>query len=227
MLADAIRFDDLGLVVIDEEHRFGTADKEALLRLRDGVDTLALTATPIPRTLHTALAGLRAVSTLRAPPAGRKPVVTEVLPTEDGRPRVRAALRRELARGGQAFVVHNRVDDLDDAAEEVRALLAGVARPDKTEPVVASAHGQLPEEELEDALLAFSAGETDVLVCTTIVENGLDVARAGTIVIEGAESFGLASLHQLRGRVGRSGRRGFCLLEVPRNAQLSEGRRSG
>ena len=120
VLADAIRFDDLGLVVIDEEHRFGSGDKEALRSLRDGVDTLALTATPIPRTLHTALAGLRAVSTLRTPPAGRKPVVTEVLPAEDGRPRVRTALRRELARGGQAFVVHNRVDDLDEAAEEVR-----------------------------------------------------------------------------------------------------------
>ncbi|MBB6443369.1 DEAD/DEAH box helicase [Phycisphaera mikurensis] len=223
LLGEGIEPDDLGLVVIDEEHRFGSGDKEALRRLRDGVDTLALTATPIPRTLHTALAGLRAVSTLRTPPAGRRAVVTEVLPAEDGRPRVRTALSRELARGGQAFVVHNRVEGLAEAAEEVRDLLGGVTRPDRSTPVVASAHGQLREEELEDALLAFTAGDTDVLVCTTIVENGLDVARAGTIVVEGADRFGLASLHQLRGRVGRSGRRGFCLLEVPKNARLSEG----
>ena len=223
LLGDGLRFADLGLVVVDEEHRFGTADKEALHGLAEGVDRLALTATPIPRTLHTALAGLRDVSTLRTAPPGRKPVVTEVLPAEADRARVKTALRRELARGGQAFVVHNRVEDLDEATGGVRELLGDTLRPDGEPAVVAAAHGQMDDDALEAALLAFSDGETDVLVCTTIVENGLDVARAGTVVIEDAENFGLATLHQLRGRVGRSGQRGFCLLEVPANAQLTEG----
>ena len=218
-----LAFADLGLIVVDEEHRFGAADKEALGRLgtSGGVDRLSLTATPIPRTLHTALAGLREVSTLRTAPPGRKPVVTEVL--EAGPERRRSALRRELFRGGQAFVLHNRVETLGEATEEVRALLGGVLRPDGQAPVVASAHGQLDDASLEDTLLRFSEGEIDVLVCTTIVENGLDVARAGTIVIQDAERFGLAALHQLRGRVGRAGQRGFCLLEVPPDAHLSEG----
>lgn len=207
ILSDDVEFRDLGLLVIDEEQRFGVRQKERLKAIRVDVDVLSLSATPIPRTLHGALVGVRGISTLKTPPVGRRDVETRVAFREDGI--MQTALRRELDRGGQVFLLHNRIEGL----EELRQLVLRLA-PDAR---VTIGHGQLTESQMEKALRAFVKGDFDVLVCTTIVENGLDIPRANTILIDRAEMFGLAELHQLRGRVGRSAEQAYCYLFMDRN----------
>ncbi|HLU39984.1 MAG TPA: DEAD/DEAH box helicase, partial [Planctomycetota bacterium] len=202
LLGSDVAFRDLGLLVIDEEQRFGVRQKEQLKRLRVAVDVLTLSATPIPRTLHAALLGVRAISSLATPPPGRQDVETKVAFRSPEV--VRQAIRRELARGGQVFYLHNRIAELDRLAHEVRTLV-----PDAR---VAIGHGEMSEAELERAVRGFVRGEYDVLVCTSIVENGLDIPRANTILIDDAALFGLAELHQLRGRVGRSAVQAHCIL---------------
>ena len=205
ILSQDVRFKDLGLVVIDEEQRFGVEHKQRLLGLRATVDVMTLTATPIPRTLHMSMVGLRDISSLQTPPVDRQAVVTEVIPFDERR--IRSALKRELAREGQAFVVHNRVKDLGDIADIVRRLVP--------EARTISAHGQMPPRELEAAMLTFLRGDADILICTTIIESGIDIPSANTIIINEADRYGLADLHQLRGRVGRSRHRGYCYLLLP------------
>jgi transcription-repair coupling factor (superfamily II helicase) len=196
---------DLGLLIVDEEQRFGVKQKERLKQLKHNVDVLALTATPIPRTLHLSLAGLRDMSLLRTPPRDRMPIITHVLPWVDEV--LEDALLRELDRGGQAFVVHNRVQSIHAVAERVRRLV-----PDAT---TAIAHGQMPPAELDDTMRRFLEGEVRILITTAIIENGLDVPTANTLIVDRADMFGLAQLYQLRGRVGRSHHRAYCYLLVP------------
>ncbi|MDP7030291.1 MAG: transcription-repair coupling factor [Phycisphaerales bacterium] len=217
LLSDDVRFKDLGLVVIDEEQRFGVEHKQRLLQLRATVDVLTMTATPIPRTLHMSMMGLRDISSLQTAPVDRRAVVTEVMPWNEGR--LRTAIGRELAREGQVFVVHNRVRDLDDVAEAVHALA-----PDAR---IATGHGRMSARELEKTMLAFMRHEVDVLVATTIIESGIDIPNANTIIINEADRYGLADLHQLRGRVGRSRHRAYCYLLLPmtRNVQPEAQRR--
>ncbi|MCH2139140.1 MAG: transcription-repair coupling factor [Phycisphaerales bacterium] len=205
LLSKDVHFKSLGLVVVDEEQRFGVEHKQRLLGMRATVDVLTLTATPIPRTLHMSMVGLRDISSLQTAPVDRQAVVTEVIPFDERR--VQAALKRELARDGQVFVVHNRVKDLQDIADIIRRLA-----PDAR---IITGHGQMPPKELEKAMLAFMRHEADVLVCTTIIESGIDIPRANTIIINEADRYGLADLHQLRGRVGRSSHRGYCYLLLP------------
>ena len=211
LLSKDVRFSDLGLVVIDEEQRFGVEHKEQLLRLRTEADVLTLSATPIPRTLHMAMLGLRDISSLTTPPAERQSVVTEVCPFD--RRRVEQAIARELAREGQVFFVHNRVRDIRARAAEVQAL-APEAR-------IVVGHGQMPAGELEEVMLKFVRREADILVSTTIIESGIDQPTANTMVIADADHFGLADLHQLRGRVGRSSRRAYCYLLLPEDGVMS------
>ncbi len=205
LLSKDVTFKDLGLLVVDEEHRFGVRHKERLKALRLAVDVLTLTATPIPRTLHLSLAGLRDLSLIETPPRDRSPVLTFVEPWDDGL--LEEAFARELDRAGQVFVVHNRIETIDSVAGRVRRL-APRAR-------VAVAHGQMPSAELEEVMRRFVNGEVDILVSTMIVESGLDVPNANTMVVHDAHRFGLAQLYQLRGRVGRSHRRAYCYLLVP------------
>jgi transcription-repair coupling factor (superfamily II helicase) len=211
LLARDVVFRDLGLVIIDEEQRFGVRHKEHLKTLRKHVDVLTLTATPIPRTLHMALSGLRDLTVMETPPEARLPIHTEIRPDDDGV--VAEAIRRELARGGQVYVVHNRVETIDRAARRIRQLVP--------EAAVAVAHGQMPEERLEAVMMDFLGGRFTVLVCTTIVEIGLDIPRVNTIIIEDAHRLGLAQLYQLRGRVGRADRQAYCYLLYPRHAPLT------
>ncbi len=211
LLSGDVRFADLGLVVIDEEQRFGVTHKEHLKGLRAEVDVLTMTATPIPRTLHMALLGLRDISSLATPPMDRRAIYTEVCQYDERL--IRQAIARELNRRGQVFFVHNRVMDILPLAQRIAAI-APEAR-------VAVAHGQMGEGELEGAMLRFVRGECDVLVCTTIIESGLDIPSANTIIIHNADRFGLAELHQLRGRVGRSKRRAYCYLVLPTTRTVS------
>jgi transcription-repair coupling factor (superfamily II helicase) len=201
----------LGLVVVDEEHRFGVAQKELLRQLRLEVDVLALTATPIPRTLHMSLSGLRDISVIETPPVGRRPIRTHV--GEYDEELVQLALVREHAREGQAFYLHNRVDTIEEAAEKLRQLL-----PDLRFLVV---HGQMRERELEEHMLSFLAGDADVLVSTTIIESGLDIPQANTLVVERADALGLAQLYQIRGRVGRSDLPAHAYLFYPDGQELT------
>ena len=200
---------------MDEEQRFGVKQKELLRQLRLRVDVLSLSATPIPRTLQMSLAGLRDISVIETPPEGRRPVKTYVGDYDDDL--VAKAIRRELARGGQAFFLHNRVDTIDETAERVRALV-----PDAR---VLVAHGQMAEGSLEKVMLDFLRGDADVLVCTTIVESGLDIPSANTLIVERADELGLAQLYQIRGRVGRSRERAYAYLLYPSAAALSRGGR--
>jgi transcription-repair coupling factor (superfamily II helicase) len=202
---------NLGLVVVDEEQRFGVAQKELLRQLRLEVDVLALTATPIPRTLHMSLAGLRDISVIETPPVGRRPIRTHVGEYEEDL--VRIALSREHEREGQSFYLHNRVDTIDEAAEKLRQLL-----PDLRFLV---AHGQMRERELEEHMLSFLAGDADVLVSTTIIESGLDIPQANTLVVERADALGLAQLYQIRGRVGRSDVPAHAYLFYPDGQELT------
>src|SRR5438094_4159201 len=205
LLSRDVTFHDIGLVIVDEEHRFGVRHKERLKALKLAVDVLTLTATPIPRTLHLSLAGLRDLTLLETAPKDRSPVLTFIEPWDDAL--LEEALARELDRGGQVYFVYNRIETIDTIAERVRAL-APRAR-------VAVAHGQLGEHDLDEVMSRFVRGEVDVLVSTMIVESGLDVPNANTMVVNRADQFGLAQLYQLRGRVGRSHRRAYCYLLVP------------
>jgi transcription-repair coupling factor (superfamily II helicase) len=202
---------DLGLVVVDEEQRFGVAQKELLRQLRLEVDVLALSATPIPRTLHMSLAGLRDISVIETPPEGRRPIRTYV--GEYDEQLITQALERELERDGQAFYLHNRVETIDEAAEKIRQLVPRAR--------VLVAHGQMNERELEDKMIVFLAGDADVLVSTTIIESGLDIPQANTLIIERADALGLAQLYQIRGRVGRRDVPAHAYLFYPETAELT------
>ncbi|MEO1007362.1 MAG: transcription-repair coupling factor [Planctomycetota bacterium] len=211
LLSKDVRFGDLGLVIVDEEQRFGVEHKESLLRMRTAADVLTLSATPIPRTLHMAMLGLRDISSLSTPPVDRQSVVTEVVPFD--RERVSQAIARELSREGQCFFLHNRVHDIRARAAEVQSLA-----PDAR---IVVGHGQMPPRELEEVMLKFVRHEADILVCTTIIESGIDLPNVNTIFVAEADNFGLADLHQLRGRVGRGSRRGYCYLLLPEDGILS------
>jgi transcription-repair coupling factor (superfamily II helicase) len=212
LLSKDVAFRDLGMVVVDEEQRFGVAAKERLKKLRREVDVLTLSATPIPRTLNLALAGVRDLSLIETPPEDRLPIQTRVAEASAGL--VRDAILRELDRGGQVFFVHNRVETIEAQAEQLRQLLPGVR--------IAVGHGQMPEGQLEKVMLAFAGGATEVLVCTTIIESGLDIPNANTIIIDRADTLGLAQLYQLRGRVGRSSRRAYAYMLYRRREKLSD-----
>jgi transcription-repair coupling factor (superfamily II helicase) len=202
LLSKDVKFADLGLVVIDEEQRFGVEHKDALLQLRLTVDVLTLSATPIPRTLHMAMLGLRDISSLTTPPADRRAIVTEVIPHNPRR--IQQAIERELARDGQVFFVHNRVHDIQSVADDVRRLVPSAR--------IVYGHGQMQPKELEEVMLRFMRRDADVLVSTTIIESGIDIPTANTMIINDADRFGLAELHQLRGRVGRYKHRAYCYL---------------
>jgi transcription-repair coupling factor (superfamily II helicase) len=205
VLEPDVLFRNLGLLVVDEEQRFGVKQKERFKELRRNIDVLTLTATPIPRTLHFSLTGLRDLTLLQTPPRDRMPIITHVLPWVDEV--IEDAMRRELDRGGQVFFVHNRVQSLGAVAERVRRLV-----PDAT---IVTAHGQMPPHDLDVIMRQFLDGAADVLVTTSIIENGLDVPTANTLIVDRADYFGLAQLYQIRGRVGRSHHRAYCYLLVP------------
>jgi transcription-repair coupling factor (superfamily II helicase) len=207
-----IVFKDLGLVIVDEEQRFGVEHKEHLKQMRADVDVLAMSATPIPRTLEMAVTGIREMSTIQTPPEERHPVLTYVGPYEDRQ--VAAAIRRELLREGQVFYLHNRVESIDAAALRLRELVP--------EARIAIAHGQMSEAALEQVIVDFWERAFDVLVCTTIVENGLDIANANTLIVERADRLGLSQLHQLRGRVGRGRERAYAYFLYPHDIPLTE-----
>ncbi|WPD19151.1 transcription-repair coupling factor [Thermaerobacter composti] len=207
-----VRFKDLGLLIIDEEHRFGVAHKERLKQLKQNVDVLTLSATPIPRTLHMALAGIRDLSRIDTPPENRFPVQTFVVEWHESL--VRDAIQRELRRGGQVFYVHNRVQSIQAVRRRLERLVP--------EARFAVAHGQMPEGELERVMVDFMAGKADVLVCTTIIESGLDMPNVNTLIVEDADRFGLAQLYQLRGRVGRSDRVAYAYFTYRRDKVLTE-----
>ncbi len=205
LLQKDIKFRDLGLLIIDEEHRFGVKHKEQLKQLRVSVDVLTLTATPIPRTLHMALSGIRDLSVIETPPEDRKAVKTFVIDFDENV--IRSAIMQEIQRGGQVFFVHNHVHSINAMADKIRKLVPEVT--------VGVAHGQMKERDLEKVMLGFVKGEIDVLVCTTIIESGLDIPNANTIIINRADRFGLAQMYQLRGRVGRAGKQAYAYLIVP------------
>jgi transcription-repair coupling factor (superfamily II helicase) len=207
-----IKLKDLGLVIVDEEQRFGVEHKEALKRMRTAVDVLSLSATPIPRTLEMAITGIREMSTITTPPEERHPVLTFVGSYDDAQ--VTAAIRRELLREGQVFYIHNRVQSIDKAAGRLAKLVP--------EARIVAAHGQMQEHQLEQVMVDFWERKSDVLVCTTIVESGLDVANANTLIIERADLLGLSQLHQLRGRVGRGGERAYAYFLYPPEKPLTE-----
>ncbi|WP_377324096.1 transcription-repair coupling factor [Pimelobacter simplex] len=206
------KFKDLGLIIVDEEQRFGVEHKEAMKRLRTSVDVLSMSATPIPRTLEMAITGIREMSTITTPPEERHPVLTYVGGYEDRQ--VVAAVRRELLRDGQVFYIHNRVSSIEKAAAKIRELVP--------EARVATAHGQMGEHQLEQVMVDFWEKNFDVLVCTTIVESGIDVSNANTMIIERSDTLGLSQLHQLRGRVGRSRERAYAYFLYPTEKPLTE-----
>jgi transcription-repair coupling factor (superfamily II helicase) len=212
LLQKDVQFKDLGLVVIDEEQRFGVSHKERLKQMRAEVDTLTLSATPIPRTLQMSLVGIRDMSTVMTPPEERQPIRTYVLQWDDEL--IREAIDRELQRGGQVYFVHNRVHNIERIVTRLRNIIP--------EARIAVGHGQMPEEQLERVMAEFAAGEHDVLVCTTIIESGLDIPNANTIIINDANTLGLAQLYQLRGRVGRSANRAYAYLLYDKDRAMSE-----
>ena len=207
-----VRFKELGLVIVDEEQRFGVAHKERLKRMRSEVDVLTLTATPIPRSLHMALAGVRDMSTMETPPEERLPIKTYVSEMSDAL--IREAILREIDRQGQVYFLHNRVYNIDYMARHLSRLVP--------EARVGVGHGQMNEGELEDVMVEFAEGKLDVLVCTTIIESGLDIPNVNTLIVNRADTLGLSQLYQLRGRVGRSARRAYCYLLVPPSGSLTE-----
>src|SRR5580692_11392714 len=212
LLAQDVQFKDLGILVVDEEQRFGVTHKEAVKRMAEGVDVLTLTASPIPRTLEMALTGIRDLSMVNTPPADRRPILTYV--GEHDPSAISEALRREMLREGQAFYVHNRVSDIDRVARDIRDLVP--------EARVAVAHGQMDEGSLETVVLDFWERRYDVLVCTTIIESGIDMPSVNTLIVDRADLLGLGQLHQIRGRVGRSGQRAYAYLFHPADRVLSE-----
>jgi transcription-repair coupling factor (superfamily II helicase) len=212
LLSRDVRAKDLGLIIVDEEQRFGVKQKELLRQLKLKVDVLALSATPIPRTLQMSLAGLRDISTIETPPEGRRPVRTYVGPYDEDL--VGKAIQRELERGGQAFFLHNRIDSLPEVVERLRGLVPKAR--------FAEAHGQMDESRLEETMLGFLRGDADCLVTTTIIESGLDIPSANTLIVERADQLGLAQAYQIRGRVGRSRERAFAYMLYPSAEALSE-----
>lgn len=212
LLSSDVIFKDLGLVVVDEEQRFGVEQKEALKKMRTTVDVLAMSATPIPRTLEMAVTGIREMSTITTPPEERHPILTYVGPAEEGQ--ISAAIHRELLRDGQIFYLHNRVETIDQAATRLQELVP--------EARIRIAHGQMSESTLEDVILGFWNRDFDILVSTTIVESGLDIQNANTLIVERADRFGLSQLHQLRGRVGRGRERAYAYFLYPPDQPLSE-----
>jgi len=204
ILQKNVQFRDLGLLVVDEEHRFGVAHKERIKQIKKTVDVLTLTATPIPRTLQMAFTGIRDLSVINTPPADRFAIRTQICRYSESL--VREAILREIRRGGQVFFVHNRVQRIPALAKELERIVP--------EAKVIVAHGQMRERDLEDRMLRFMHGEADVLLCTTIVESGLDIPRANTILIDRADALGLAQLYQLRGRVGRGAQRAYAYLLI-------------
>ena len=211
LLSGDVGFKDLGLLIIDEEQRFGVEHKEKLKRLRVNVDILTMTATPIPRTLHMSLMGLRDISSLGTPPLDRRSIVTTV--TAYNNDLIKKAIYRELNRQGQVFFLHNRVRTIEKKAWEIQKLMGDIR--------ITIAHGRMAKSELETAMIEFVTGQTDVLVCTTIIESGLDIPNANTIFINDADRFGLAELHQLRGRVGRYKHRAYAYMLLPRNRTIT------
>ena len=212
LLQRDVRFKRLGLLVIDEEHRFGVMQKERLKKLRTQLDVLSLSATPIPRTLHMAVGGIRDMSVIQTPPEERQPIKTYV--TADDDELIKEAISRELHRGGQVYFVHNRVRTIQKAAERVHQLIPQAR--------IAVGHGQMSEDELATVMVEFESGKHDVLVCTTIIESGLDIPNVNTIIVERSDRFGLAQLYQLRGRVGRSGRRAYAYFLYDPRRSLTE-----
>ena len=212
VLSDDVKFKDLGLLVIDEEQRFGVAHKEKIKKLKENVDVLTLTATPIPRTLHMSLVGIRDMSVLEEAPEDRLPIQTFVC--EYNEELVREAIARELARGGQVYYVYNRVNNIADVAAQIAGLVP--------EAAVSYAHGQMKEHELERIMYDFIGGEIDVLVSTTIIETGLDISNVNTMIIHDSDNMGLSQLYQLRGRVGRSNRTAYAFLMYRRDKMLKE-----
>src|SRR6202522_654027 len=212
LLSGDIRFKDLGLLVVDEEQRFGVSHKETIKKLSTNVDVLTMTASPIPRTLEMSLTGMRDLSLITTPPAERRPILTYV--GEYDERAVAEAIRRELLREGQVFFVHHRVHDIDKVAARLRELVP--------EARVAIANGQMDEGSLERVVMDFWEGQYDVLVCTTIIESGIDMPTVNTLVIDRADMLGLGQLHQLRGRVGRAGQRAYAYLFYPQDHKLTE-----
>lgn len=215
VLSKAIKFRDLGLLVVDEEQRFGVKQKEAIKALKTEVDVLTLTATPIPRTLYMSLSGIREMSLIATPPPSRRPIQTHLAPYDPEA--VRSAIRQELDRGGQVFYVVPRIEGIEELAAQLQQMVPAAR--------IAIAHGQMDASELESIMLTFSAAEFDILVCTTIIESGLDIPRVNTILIEDAQRFGLGQLYQLRGRVGRAGIQAHAWLLYPKKNQLTDAAR--
>jgi transcription-repair coupling factor (superfamily II helicase) len=212
LLSKDVSFKDLGLVIIDEEQRFGVKSKEKLKHFRLLADVLTLTATPIPRTLYMALSGARDMSVISTPPTNRLAVKTQIIPFNEEV--IQEALRRELERGGQVFFLHNRVGNIDSVAERIRKLVPKAR--------LAVGHGQMSGRLLEEIMLKFLKHEIDILVCTTIIESGIDVPMANTLIVNGADKFGLADLHQLRGRVGRLDIQAYAYFIVEKRTLQSE-----
>ncbi len=211
LIGKQVKFKDLGLLIVDEEQKFGVAVKEKLKQLKVNVDTLTMSATPIPRTLQFSLMGARDLSSLNTPPANRQPILTTVSGADDDV--IAEAVNFELSRNGQVFFISNRIDNLVEIETRLKRLVPGIR--------VVVAHGQMPPEKLEQAIIDFAAHDYDVLLSTTIVENGIDMPNVNTIIIDNAQNFGLSELHQLRGRVGRCSRKAFCYLLVPPGMQLT------
>jgi transcription-repair coupling factor (superfamily II helicase) len=212
LLSRDVKFKDLGLVIVDEEQRFGVTHKERLKQMRSSVDVLTMSATPIPRTLHMSMVGLRDITSLTTAPTDRRSIVTEVMPFDKNR--IKLAIQRELQREGQVYFLHNKVSDIHAMADEIQQMV-----PDAR---VLVGHGQMGEGELEKVMLKFVRHEADILVATTIIESGLDIPNANTILINNADRFGLSELHQLRGRVGRWKHRAYCYLLLPPDRAISE-----
>jgi transcription-repair coupling factor (superfamily II helicase) len=216
LISKDIEFKDLGLLIIDEEQKFGVGAKERLKQIKTNVDTLTLTATPIPRTLQFSLMGARDLSVIKTPPANRYPILTELRPF--GEDVIKEAIFYEIDRGGQVYFVHNRVQNIEEVAYMLRSYCPGIS--------IAIGHGQMEGPKLEKTMVDFIEGKYDVLLATTIIESGLDIPNVNTIIINDAQNFGLSDLHQLRGRVGRSNKKAFCyLLSPPLSTLTNEARK--
>ena len=207
-----MEFKDLGLLIIDEEHRFGVKDKEKIKQYKNSVDVLSMSATPIPRTLHMSIVGVRDMSVIYEPPQNRRPVQTYVL--EYDKEIIKEAITKELERNGQIFYLYNKVENIEAKALEIERLVP--------ETRVSFAHGKMTGKELEDIMFKFINGEINVLVCTTILESGIDIPNANTIIVENADRLGLAQLYQIRGRVGRSDKQAYAYITYKRDKLLSE-----
>lgn len=211
LLSDSVKYNDLGLVIVDEEQRFGVGHKEKLKTLKSSVDFLTLTATPIPRTLQLAFLGLRDLSLIKTAPPKRQSIKTYII--KEDKLTIQTAIKKELNRGGQVFIVHNRVNDIEQFSANIRELVP--------EAKIVIGHGQLPERELEKRMKAFYTGEFNILIATTIIESGIDIPNANTMIIDRADTYGLSQLHQLRGRIGRSDRKAYAYFVVPNSRNLS------